>query len=55
MNLLTILTFLPIVGIALVLFQKDDKSIRWTAAGVCCVEMLLSIWLWMKFDAANPA
>src|SRR6185295_19138026 len=53
MNLLTILTFLPIVGIALVMFQKDEKSIRWTAAATCFVEMVLSIWLWMGFDAAN--
>jgi NADH-quinone oxidoreductase subunit M len=54
MNLLILLTFLPIVGIALILFQKDEKSIRLTSAGVCFVEMLLSIWLWLGFDSANP-
>jgi len=50
--LLTLLTFLPIAGIVLVMLQKNDKAIRFTAAGVCFVEMLLSFWLWMSFDAA---
>ncbi len=54
MNLLTALTFLPIVGIVPILLLKDAKQIRWTAATVCGLEMLLSIWLWWGFDAANP-
>jgi NADH-quinone oxidoreductase subunit M len=50
MNLLTILAFLPLAGILPILLMKDAKQIRWTAAAVCFVEMLLSIKLWMDFD-----
>ena len=55
MNLLTLLTFLPVAGILPILFMKDAKAVRWTATAVCFVEMILSIWLWLKFDAAAGA
>ena len=53
MNLLTLLTFLPIAGIVPILLMKDAKQIRWTAAIVCFVEMLLSLWLWKSYDAVT--
>jgi NADH-quinone oxidoreductase subunit M len=53
MNLLTVLTFLPVVGIIPIFLVKDAKQVRWVAAAVCFVEMLLSLWLWKDFDAAN--
>src|SRR5262245_2832444 len=33
--------------------MKDAKQIRWTAAAVCFVEMLLSIKLWLDFDPSS--
>src|SRR5690349_13273398 len=54
-NLLTLLTFLPVAGILPILFMKDAKAVRWTATIVCAVEMLLSIQLWLDFDAAANA
>src|SRR6185503_8071654 len=53
MNLLTILTFLPVVGIIPLFLVKDVKQIRAIAAVVCAIEMILSIWLWMGFDASK--
>ena len=55
MHLLTILTFLPILGIAVILLPvvKGDKTVRTIAGVVTFVEMLLSIWLWLGFDSAN--
>jgi NADH-quinone oxidoreductase subunit M len=48
-TILTLLTFLPVAGIVPILFLRDAKQIRMTAAVVCAVEMLLSIWLWRSF------
>lgn len=53
MNLLTLITFLPIVGIVPLFLVKEAKQIRAIAAVVCFVEMILSIILWLGFDAAN--
>jgi NADH-quinone oxidoreductase subunit M len=53
MNLLTALTFLPIAGIVPLFLLKEAKHVRLTAAAVCFVEMLLSIWLWWGFDATT--
>ncbi len=55
MNLLTLLTFVPIVGIAPLFLVKDAKAIRWTATAVCAVELILSLVLWKQFDAAANA
>src|SRR5512138_491808 len=51
--ILTLLTFLPLAGILPVLLMKDSKQVRWTAAAVCFAEMLLSIKLWLDFDASS--
>ena len=53
MNLLTLITFLPLVGIAPLFLLKEAKQIRTYAAVVCFAEMILSIMLWWGFDAAN--
>ena len=53
MNLLTIITFLPVVGIVPLFLVKEAKQIRAIAAVVCFVEMILSLWLWKDFDAAG--
>ncbi len=47
---LTLLTFLPVIGIPLLWASKDVKVQRMIGAGVSGVVMLLSIWLWMNFD-----
>src|SRR5882724_10706867 len=53
MNLLTIITFLPIVGIVPLFLVKEVKHVRAVAAVVTFVEMILSIMLWLGFDAAH--
>jgi NADH-quinone oxidoreductase subunit M len=51
-GILTWVTFLPIVGMALVLMiPKDARSaIRWTALGVTIVQVILAVILFIKFD-----
>jgi NADH-quinone oxidoreductase subunit M len=53
--LLTLLTFVPVVGILPLFLVKDVKQVRTIAAVVCFIEMVLSIILWAKFDAPNAA
>jgi NADH-quinone oxidoreductase subunit M len=56
--LLTLLTFLPLVGVAILLTVRGDEAVvasnaRWTALWTSLVVFVLSLVLWVKFDAAN--
>lgn len=55
-SILTILTFLPLLGAALVLVTPKSalNAIRWTALVTTLVTFALSLWLWAAFDASNP-
>ena len=55
-SILTILTFLPLLGAALVLVTPKTalSAIRWTALVTTLVTFALSLWLWAAFDASNP-
>jgi NADH-quinone oxidoreductase subunit M len=55
-SILTILTFLPLLGAALVLVTPKTSlnAIRWIALATTLVTFALSIWLWSAFDASNP-
>jgi NADH-quinone oxidoreductase subunit M len=48
--ILSIICYLPLVGVLLGLFMKDHDAIRKMATGVVFVDMLLSIPLWFSFQ-----
>ena len=58
-NLLTIITFLPVVGALLLLLVPGGESdnsknlARWIALGTSLVTFALSLWMWSRFDPAN--
>jgi len=56
-SILTILTFLPLLGaFAILLTNKDAKdAIRWIALGTTIVTLALSLWMWSAFDASTAA
>ena len=51
-GILTWITFLPVLGmIVVLLLPKDkDKTIKWTAIGFTLVQFILCIVLWLNFD-----
>ena len=56
--LLSLLTFLPLVGVAIILSVRgDEKAVasnaRWTALWTTIVVFALSLVLWAKFDRSN--
>src|SRR5215470_8761656 len=57
--ILSLTTFLPLVGALLILFTRgDDKfvaqSARILALITSCVVFLLSLYIWFEFDRTNP-
>ena len=55
-TILTILTWLPMVGAAIILITPKTSldAIRWTALGTTVVTFVLSLWMWSAFDPSNP-
>jgi NADH-quinone oxidoreductase subunit M len=55
-TILTILTWLPLAGAALIaLFPRGAHgAIRWMAFGVTLIVLVLSLALWQSFDTTNP-
>jgi NADH-quinone oxidoreductase subunit M len=56
--LLSLLTFLPLVGVAIILSVRGDEATiasnaRWTALWTSLVVFVLSLVLWQKFDRSN--
>ena len=51
--LLTLLTFLPALGIPFLFLTKDVKVQRFIGVGVSALSMLLSIWMYIQFDPAQ--
>jgi len=51
-NILTLCTFLPIVGTIIILFipRHRPAAIKWTAVIVSLFPLALSIWLWLAYD-----
>jgi NADH-quinone oxidoreductase subunit M len=51
-GVLTWITFLPIIGMVIVLLLPKEKrdAIRWTAALVTGLQVILAIFIYMKFD-----
>ncbi len=56
-HLLSIITYTPLVGAALLLlppFRKNDDAVRWFANAVAFVGFLVSLPLWFWFDRSHP-
>jgi NADH-quinone oxidoreductase subunit M len=50
--LTTILLFPVLAAVVILFFPKDEvKLIRWTALIASLIPLILSIWLWMRFDS----
>ena len=51
--LLSLLTFLPVIGMIVIAFLPKDKVkfIQFVSVGVTALMMIMSIVLWMNFDA----
>jgi len=54
-TILTILTYLPILGAAIILITPRGalETIRWTAFITTVITLVLSLWMWSQFDASN--
>ncbi|MDO8358567.1 MAG: proton-conducting transporter membrane subunit, partial [Devosia sp.] len=57
-NILTLITFLPLLGAAILLFvpANDDAGkdlARWIALLTSIVTLILSLWMWARFDNSN--
>ena len=53
---LTLLTFLPLVGVLVILFINSEQkaAIRWTALVTSLVTLVVSLWVFSMFDKSNP-
>ena len=56
--LLSLLTFLPLVGAAIILSVRGDEQVvagnaRWTALWTSLAVFLLSLTLWVEFDRGS--
>jgi NADH-quinone oxidoreductase subunit M len=56
LSLVTIVLFLPMVGLTILLFLRDDQvdNIKWTAFGFSIVTFVASLLLWFGFDFSQP-
>jgi NADH-quinone oxidoreductase subunit M len=57
LSLLTVVLFMPMVGLTIVLFMNEEKqrnAIRWTTFGFSIATFLLSLLLWALHDPTNP-
>jgi len=52
--LLSLCTFVPLIGAALILLMPKADSARWIALGTTVVVFALSLLVWAGFDASNP-
>lgn len=57
--ILSVVTFLPLVGAALILSIRGDdetalRNIRWAALWTTIVTFVLSLLIWLNFDKTNP-
>lgn len=56
LSLITVVLFLPLVGMTILLFLKEEKqdNIKWTAFGFSVATFVLSLLLWIGFDHGDP-
>jgi len=53
---LTLLTFLPLLGVLVILFMNSEakNAIRWVAMATSLLTFAVSLWVLGQFDASNP-
>ncbi|PST20647.1 NADH-quinone oxidoreductase subunit M [Mesorhizobium plurifarium] len=51
--LLSLILFVPAAGAALLMFQRSDDAVRWTALGVTLIDLALSIAMLAGFDTTT--
>lgn len=50
---LSLITFLPIVGMLIIAFlPRDSKSIRYVATGITFLQLVLGVMIWLAYDPA---
>ena len=57
LTLLTVVLFLPLIGLLILLFLREDSQsehIKWTSFGVSIVTFVASLLLWAGFDPTEP-
>ncbi len=56
LSLITVVLFLPMVGLIALLFMRDEQvdNIKWTAFGFSIATFLASLLLWIGFDYSQP-
>ena len=57
--ILSLLTFLPLLGVAIMLMVRGDEAVvasnaRWTALWTSLVTFVISLVLWVRFDKSTP-
>jgi NADH-quinone oxidoreductase subunit M len=52
--LLSLVTFVPLLGAAAILLMPTANNARWIALGTTIVTLILSLMVWAAFDPANP-
>ncbi|MGQ0644250.1 MAG: Fe-S-binding domain-containing protein, partial [Elusimicrobiota bacterium] len=54
MGILSLITFLPLLGAVVILFLDKEKkaAIRWTATAAAAAPLVLSGWLYTAFDSS---
>jgi NADH-quinone oxidoreductase subunit M len=55
MPILSIITFLPVVGVLLILLVRNDQTARQIALATTAADFVLSLILWANFDTSTPA
>jgi NADH-quinone oxidoreductase subunit M len=57
MNILTILTFFPLIGILIILFIKPDRedAIRWVALVTSLITFVISLLMLGQYNSGDPA
>ncbi len=55
-NLLSLMTFIPLVGFVVILCLPRDAHnlVKWTAVGATTPPLLMAIWLFVNFDRSTP-
>ena len=52
--LLSLVTFVPLIGAAAILLMPSASNARWIALGTTIVTFIISLMVWAAFDPANP-
>ncbi|GIW39513.1 MAG: oxidoreductase [Candidatus Binatia bacterium] len=55
-HLLSSMTFIPLVGVAIILLlpRQAHNAIKWTAVAATTPPLVLAVWLYLNFDRTHP-